>query len=470
MTAYTLQKMVGVPFRMTLFEASERLGGKILTPQFHAAPVRYEAGAAEFYDYSLFDVDPLKELIAELGLPIAPMGGPTVIMKDHMFSNMDDLTNQLGPRAAHAVRDFDRMARDRMTPEEFFHSDDPEGLLPPAEKTFETMLSQIQDPNARQYIETMMHSDLATEPSLTSLGYGLQNYLMNDPAYMLLYGIAGGNERLPNELAQRIQADFRLDHRVANVRKSGDKLRIESIHRGEVKQDDFDFVVMALPHSHLNSVQYLGDRLSRAMQRHHDQYNYPAHYLRITLLFDRPFWRASCTDSYWMLDRFGGCCLYDESSRDPSCDVGILGWLLAGDAAQQMNACSDDELVAEALKSLPAIMAPEHSRLLEGRVHRWIGAVNAIPGGCVPTSIDRRHQPEPIEHPNLFVVGDYLFDSTLNGVLDSAQYVASWLAAELTERFLPVETMENDDSRKLAAQLSLDRPQPHTGIAQGSPD
>jgi hypothetical protein len=35
--------------------------------------------------------------------------------------------------------------------------------------------------------------------------------------------------------------------------------------------------------------------------------------------------------------------------------------------------------------------------------------------------------------PDLFVVGDYLFDSTLNGVLDSADYVASWLAALMTE-------------------------------------
>jgi hypothetical protein len=27
-------------------------------------------------------------------------------------------------------------------------------------------------------------------------------------------------------------------------------------------------------------------------------------------------------------------------------------------------------------------------------------------------------------------VGDYLYDSTLNGVLDSAEHVAGWLAAE----------------------------------------
>jgi len=28
------------------------------------------------------------------------------------------------------------------------------------------------------------------------------------------------------------------------------------------------------------------------------------------------------------------------------------------------------------------------------------------------------------------VVGDYLYDSTLNGVLDSAEHVAGWVAAE----------------------------------------
>jgi hypothetical protein len=31
------------------------------------------------------------------------------------------------------------------------------------------------------------------------------------------------------------------------------------------------------------------------------------------------------------------------------------------------------------------------------------------------------------------LVGDYLFDSTINGVLDSAQYVAGWIAANMSE-------------------------------------
>jgi hypothetical protein len=45
--------------------------------------------------------------------------------------------------------------------------------------------------------------------------------------------------------------------------------------------------------------------------------------------------------------------------------------------------------------------------------------------------MDVRHVPDPRQHANLFVVGDYLFDSTLNGVLDSADFVASWISEDM---------------------------------------
>jgi hypothetical protein len=70
---------------------------------------------------------------------------------------------------------------------------------------------------------------------------------------------------------------------------------------------------------------------------------------------------------------------------------------------------------------------------LEGRVHRWIGAVNGLPGGRPVRDMESRHTPEPAQ-PNLMVVGDYLFDSTLNGVLDSADFVAELLAKEIEAR------------------------------------
>jgi len=439
MTAYALQKLASEPVRMTIFEASTRVGGKILTPHFTAHAVRYEAGAAEFYDYSQFDDDPLKDLIAELGLTIRPMGGPAVVLNQRILSNLDDIQRELGPAGTRAMLEFDRRAKDQITPQEFYHSDHPEGdPSPPETCRFDKLISEIGDSHARTYIESLIHSDLATEPKSTSVSYGLQNYLMNDPAYMALYGIEGGNELLPRELAARINATILLQHPVQSIaRQANGQLLVTAMNQADdirpLVREEFDFVVVALPLAHLNSVTYVGERLANAVRRHADYYDYPAHYLRITILFEQPFWRETLSDSYWMLDHFGGCCLYDESSRVPGSTHGVLGWLLGGEAAREMSCRSDAELIAAALNSLPEFLRHGRHDFVEGRVHRWIGAVNGLPGGIVMKNHDQRHQPEPVEHRNFFLVGDYMFDSTLNGVLDSAEYVAAWLAAQMAE-------------------------------------
>jgi hypothetical protein len=169
------------------------------------------------------------------------------------------------------------------------------------------------------------------------------------------------------------------------------------------------------------------------MRQHVGHYDHPAHYLRVTLLFRQPFWKPWLTESYCMLDAYGGCCLYDETSRQPAAGYGILGWLFGGDAAVGLSELTDEKLIEKAIETLPETQREAREQLLEARVHRWIGAVSAMPGGERPMRLDLRHQPEPAEHPGFFVVGDYLFDSTLNGVLDSADCVAGWIAAALEE-------------------------------------
>lgn len=434
-TAYFLQKAANSRFHVTLFEASGRWGGKILTPQFLTRSARYEAGAAEFYDYSPAGEDPLKELIAELGLSINPLGGSAVIMDQRILSNLEDIKDHLGHGAHDALLSFDRAAKDWMSPREYYAADHADGLaVRQATTYFDSMLKDIPSAQTRRYLESLIHSDLATEPERTSMSYGLQNYLMNDSRYMQLYSIEGGNEGLPQELAARICATKLLNHRVSDIGRGGDdKLIITSRHQDGTRDDSFDFVVVALPISCLPKVAYRGARLSAAMQAHHDHYDHPAHYLRITILFDQPFWRTWLSDSFVMLDRFGGCCLYDETSREPGATHGALGWLLGGNAALEMSQLDDAALIEHALASLPDALVGGRDHFVEGRVHRWIGAVNAIPGGLTPQSLRQRHQPEPIEHPDLFVVGDYLFDSTLNGVLDSAEYVSECLAARMLE-------------------------------------
>ncbi|MBU3682459.1 MAG: FAD-dependent oxidoreductase [Phycisphaerales bacterium] len=434
-TAHELQRLADRPVAMTVLEASGRLGGKVLTPRFESSGTRYEAGAAEFYDYDHFGHDPLKDLVRELGLTVRPMGGSAVVVDDAVVANLDDLRDRLGAEAAASLLAFDATARDRMTPREFYASGEPgDAATAAAHRPFDRSIAGIADDRARRFVERMIHSDLATEPDRTSEEYVMQNYLMNDPAYMRLYGIEGGNERLVGALASRIDAEIRLGCRAESVERApGGPMIVRWTAGGVESAGKFDAVVIALPHDQLGSVAFLGDRLAPAVAAHRAHHDHPAHYLRITMLFDRPFWRATCGDSFWMLDRFGGCCLYDESLRDPAAERGVLGWLLGGEVARTLAESDDATIVAQALAALPPALARGATPLREARVHRWTGAVSALPGGRSPLPLDRRHCPEPDEHPDLYFVGDYLYDSTLNGVLDSAEYVAAWIAARIAD-------------------------------------
>lgn len=439
LAAYLLQEKLEHPFRLTILEASTRIGGKIATPQFAMRPFGYEAGAAEFYDYSPFGEDPLKKLIAALGLQTVPITGGAIVTNGRPVANLDDLQEQFGPVARKTYQDFHTWARDQMTPRTFFHAGGPDAHRLPDTQSFENALSRITDRRVQQLTRHWIHSDLAAEPSQTNLDYGLQNYLMNDPAYMHLYGIDGGNEQLMQRLADRIHGNIRLQQRVAAICPDpAGSIRVQleggDLDGGDLKYGDdqaFDFVILALPHDALRHIQCTDQVLRQSLDRHLAHFDHPAHYLRITLLFERPFWRQFLPESFCMLEHFGGCCLYDESSRTAECPVGILGWLLGGDVAVEYAGNSDDELIALALSTLPPAIAHGRDLFLEGRVHRWIDAVNAMPGGKTMWSLEQRHRPEPIHYPHLFVVGDYLFDSTLNGVYDSADFVSTCIATDV---------------------------------------
>lgn len=432
MTAYLLERRVP-GCAVTLFEAGPRLGGKIVTREFRSAPVPYEAGAAELYDYSQLGPDPLRELIAELGLATSPMAGGTVVMDGHVLKSTADVRREYGEAAGRALRRFNRGAKAAISPAEYYESDwTAENEDPLARHSFRALLNRVSDPAARKYIEVAVHSDLACEPEHTSAAYGLQNYLMDEPEYMRLYTIDGGIESLPRELAKRLGARVLLNHPVARVeRTAAGKYRVVSRHGGEVWADEFDFAVVALPNNWLMAIDWGGPVLAEAMRRHHARHDHPAHYLRASLLFERAFWRGRVAESYFMLDAFGGCCVYDESARAYGVRYGALGWLLAGEAAVTLSNLDDRELIDRVLDSLPTEFGPARELFLEGQVHRWVGSVNALPGGRPVVSPEARHQPEPAEHPGLFVVGDYLFDSTVNGVLDSADLVTEWIAEEV---------------------------------------
>ena len=299
------------------------------------------------------------------------------------------------------------------------------------------MLAAVSDENARRYIHTAIHSDLATEPHQTNAVYGLQNYLMNEPGYMQLYSIDGGIERLTQELISRISARVLLRQpvtlRVEKIAGSDDLYRVTSRRSGETVSEDFDFVVAALPTNWLPAIDWRGSLLARAMHAHHVHYDYPAHYLRVSLLFQKPFCATpspapgSCT-----MPSADAACM----TSPPAAKRRTAKWAsAASDGCWPVKPREPREsrrrgAIVQVLESLPRELRHGRDLFLEGRVHRWVGSVNGLPAGF-PAEPDSRHLPEPKEHPSLFVVGDYLFDSTLNGVLDSADVVAEWILENL---------------------------------------
>ncbi len=429
-TAWHLEQLTAVPLSLTIFEATARLGGKVCTASFASADIQYEVGAAELYDYSPVDVDPLRELVQQLGLPTVAIGGSAVFVAGRSIANLDDLGDVGGASARREFTNFDIRSRSAMTPADFYESGSDHAGDAVAGGRFEPALDEIGCGKARRYVDVMIHSDLATEAGETSCGYGLQNYLMNDPAYMQLYRIPGGNEQLMQAVAGRLAADVRLNAAVTAVGTGPNGTLHLQFRSGERHlAEDFDTVILALPMDALKRVRFTDTALADAMRQHVEHHDHPAHYLRVSVLLDRPVPVLPGDDAYVMLDAFGGTCLYVESACDPCATNGVLGWLIGGTAAVEMAFLTDDALVATVLDSLPPPLATCRDRVMEAHVHRWTNAVSALPGGWSRLPVDRRHRPSHA-HSGFFVVGDYLYDSTLNGVLDSAEHVAGWVVAE----------------------------------------
>jgi SAM-dependent methyltransferase len=87
-------------------------------------------------------------------------------------------------------------------------------------------------------------------------------------------------------------------------------------------------------------------------------------------------------------------------------------------------------LIDAALKSLPASFGDARAHFIEGKIHRWLSSVNAIPGGLPARDVMTNHRPDSKQHPGLVVVGDYLFDSTLNGLFDSSDAATDIIVTE----------------------------------------
>ncbi|MBR0915930.1 FAD-dependent oxidoreductase [Bradyrhizobium japonicum] len=434
MSAWYLKRKLGDLCRITIYEASDRLGGKIVTRKFDSAPAMYEAGVAEIYDYSMTGPDPLRELIQHFGLQTIPMDAEQVQFGGELLNDVAGMRRKYGAKTAAAIEAFRNRCAEAMSPIEYYEgvgAHDNEN--PWAYKTAEQVLDEeVEDETAKRFFKVMARSDIATESHNTNGLNALKNYLMDVDGYIGLYSIQNGNEQLIECLQSEVNADIQLNHRVLTVGKAPTgRYQLKMMNGKGPETRDFDLVLVCLPHSWLATMGWEGEQLRKSMVKHVSYFDRPAHYLRVSILFDTPFWGEKISGAWFMSEAFGGCCVYNERARHDVGKHGVLNWLIPGSDALAFANLSDQELIDAALKSLPASLGDARSHFVEGKIHRWLSSVNAIPGGLPVRDVMTNHRPEPKEHPGIVVVGDYLFDSTLNGLLDSSDAATDIILTEM---------------------------------------
>ena len=433
MTAWHLRKKLGPLCKVTIFEATERLGGKVMSRKFDSAPALYEAGVAEIYDYSMIGPDPMRDLVQHLGLQTIPIDAAQVVLDGELLDDVEGMRRKYGDKTADAIVAFRKRCTQMISLEQYY-----EGIgaqdndHPWANISAEDLLDrEVKDPVAKRFFKVMARSDIATETYNTSGLNALKNFVMDIDGYIGLYSIQNGNEQIVERLREEIDADIQFNHRVLKVGKTATgRYELNMMNGKGPETRDFDLVVMCLPHNWLATVDWGNEQLRKAMVKHVAYFDRPAHYLRVALLFDEPFWGDKIPGAWFMSEAFGGCCVYVEGARHDVGRQGVLNFLIAGSDALAFVNLRDDQLIDTALKSLPAEIGDAREHLVEGKVHRWLSSVNAIPGGVPVRDVLTNHRPEPKEHAGLVVVGDYLFDSTLNGLLDSSDAATDLILTE----------------------------------------
>ena len=427
----------GLELRSDGVRGDVRLGGKIKTCQF-AGVGPYEAGAAEIYDYSRLGPDPLHDLIVnELGLQIKYISGGPCVIDGKIMVETEDLAKPFGVRARDEALSFRKRCADLLNPEDYYLSVAEEDNAHPWLKIPGDALleREFTDDVARRYIRAMAHSDVAADPHHANGLTFLKNVLMDVDGYMDIFAVVGGNEQIMTRLAEELDAEIRLNANVTAVEPLADgTYRLEMQVNGHEETVTADYVVVALPLTALSSIHWRSEALEIAMDKHVGYFDRPGHYIRVTLLFKRPFWREHIATDWWMLDAFDGCCVYDEGTRYDYGDYGLLAFLIAGNAALSLTNVADERIEQLCLDALPPELALGKELLLDRRIHRWVGSVSAIPGGMPVRPRGINHRPEPVGAPRLVMVGDYMFDATINGVMDSAEVATDIIVADVLKR------------------------------------
>ncbi|WP_074721473.1 flavin monoamine oxidase family protein [Nitrosomonas ureae] len=261
--AYVLQQ---AGYRATVYEASQRTGGRIRTSYGDIAPGLITELGGEFIDSTHQD---MLALAKAFDLPLmdtfieSEQKYKTAFFFNNKHYTEEQVIEEFRPLAVKIASDAGRLSSN-ITAQEHTIID--------AEFDAISISEYLDRIGATGWIRNLIEVAYVTEYGLdaaelscinllslidTSMKEGFQVFGDSDERFKIQHG----NQRITDELAKRIGSNIELDYRLVSIRKNGKGFRLVFSTPGKTISADADWVILALPFTMLRTVD-MGDVLT----------------------------------------------------------------------------------------------------------------------------------------------------------------------------------------------------------------
>lgn len=245
----------------SLFEASSRTGGRMFTAADLLNPgITTELGG-EFVDSSHIEMFALAKEFDLEWLDVHAPGEANLIREAYFFNGTHfteaQVVDAFRPIAPLIEADFNSMG-------EIVDFEHDGGATELDRLSLSDYLDRI---GARGWIRKLLEIAFVTEFGLECFEQSALNMIFMistdlSAGRMELFGdsderfkIAGGNQRITEELARRVHNQIHLEHRLIAVSRPGTGFRLTFDHGGRTVERDADFVLLTLPFTMLRDVE-----------------------------------------------------------------------------------------------------------------------------------------------------------------------------------------------------------------------
>ncbi len=315
--------------RVTVFEARDRVGGRVWTLRDGFAAGQHGEAGADLIDEAQHEI---RDLARSLGLPLVP------ILRTGWGQVQRGRDGRLRP--ARGWKSWEALA----------------AALEPLVRTYrlaeQQWTSGVVEAIARQSVDAWLARSQAGD-ELRAMAWGLRGFFLADPTELSLlalvdqmtsseaagdgglFRIAGGNDRLATALAAPLGRRLHLQHEIVRVARRRSSVTVTVRDRnGSLSKATADWLVLAIPAPLLASI-VIRPALPEAQQRAIRSLKY-GRATKTLLQFDRPFWRRAREPRAWGTPLPIGAAW--DASEDQRGRHAVLTLLAGGSASRDTQA------------------------------------------------------------------------------------------------------------------------------------